>query len=413
VLASVSADTALNPASNAKLFTAAAALAKLGPDYRWTTSIHGRVENGVAQRLVLRGHGDPSLQSRDLAALARELVALGLKRVTGEILVDQSRFDARFVPPGFEQQPNEWAAFRAPVSAVAVDRNSIALHVAPGRAGAPARTWADPPGFVELVGNVTTAAKGRGDRVRIALRPERGRLRVELGGEIAEGAPRAEHRRRVDDPRRFAGYVLAYYLGREGVELQGAVGEGGADERALLVSHVSAPLSSMLQELGKRSDNFYAEMIMKTLGAEAGGGPGTSARGASAVSDWLRVAGALDAGTRVVNGSGLFDANRASATSFVRALSAAYRDPAISSEFVAQLAIGGVDGTLRSRFRSERQTRAIRAKTGTLARNVALSGYVLARARSPVAFSILVSELGAKQTELRERMDRVVLSAAR
>ena len=124
--------------------------------------------------------------------------------------------------------------------------------------------------------------------------------------------------------------------------------------------------------------------------------------------------GGLEASTRIVNGSGLFDANRASAGSIARALSAAYRDPAISSEFVAQLAIGGVDGTLRSRFRSQRTARSVRAKTGTLAKSLALSGYVLAPARPPLAFAILVNGVGASdQAELRQRVDKLVDSAAR
>jgi serine-type D-Ala-D-Ala carboxypeptidase/endopeptidase (penicillin-binding protein 4) len=414
VLASSGAELSLNPASNAKLFTIAAALVRLGPEYRFATSVHGRIEDGVAARLVLRGHGDPSLGSAELAALARELAQLGLRRVDGGILVDQSRFDDRFVPPAFEQQPNEWAAFRSPVCAVAVDRNAATLHVVPARRGQPARAWIEPPGLVELSGRIETSPPGKGQRVTLSLRPHAGKLRARIGGSIAEGLPRSEFRRRVDDPRVMAGHVLAHFLEQEGIALSGGVSEGGANERALLARHLSEPLVSMLHELGKRSDNFYAEMLLKALGAEASGGVGTSAAGASAIGDWLKSAGALEPDTRIVNGSGLFDANRASAGSIGRALAHAMGDPRIGAELLSSLAIGGTDGTLRARFRSHKPSRAIRAKTGSLARVVALSGYVLAPSRPPIAFSIIVNDVVQQHhAELRRRIDRVAETAAR
>jgi D-alanyl-D-alanine carboxypeptidase/D-alanyl-D-alanine-endopeptidase (penicillin-binding protein 4) len=408
VLASANPELALNPASNAKIFTAATALARLGPGYRFTTSVHGRIEGGVAAELVLRGHGDPSLRSADLAALARELAALGLRKVAGDLLVDQSRFDDRFVPPAFDQQPNEWAAFRAPVSAVAVDRNAVTIHVLAGKAGEPARAWAEPPGAVELDNRALTGPRGAGRKLELTLRAKEGKLVAVLGGKLAEGLPRVELQRRVDDPRLLAGRVLAHFLRREGVELGGNVASGGSGEREVLVTHVSQPLSSLLHELGKRSDNYYAEMILKAIGAESATGPATSAAGAGAVGDWLRAAGALEPSTRIVNGSGLFDANRASASTLARALAAGYRDPSIASELVAQLAIGGVDGTLRSRFQRQASSRAVRAKTGTLARVVALSGYVLSPSRAPIAFAMVVEAKAADQPGARRRMDELV-----
>src|SRR5690606_11846168 len=101
-----------------------------------------------------------------------------------------------------------------------------------------------------------TAPAGRGDRVRVALKPLAGKLRVEVGGELAEGAPRVVRRRRVDDPTLMPGWVLAHFLAREGVTLTGSVRAGGANARSELASHVSAPLSALVGELCKQSDNF-------------------------------------------------------------------------------------------------------------------------------------------------------------
>jgi len=118
---------ALNPASNMKILTAAVVLDRLGPGYRFSTGLYGSERGTTVPKLVLRGHGDPSFGSDDLWRLARALQSRGTKRV-GEILVDQSRFDDQFVPPGFEQQPGEWAAFRAPVSAIALERNAVTMN---------------------------------------------------------------------------------------------------------------------------------------------------------------------------------------------------------------------------------------------------------------------------------------------
>jgi D-alanyl-D-alanine carboxypeptidase/D-alanyl-D-alanine-endopeptidase (penicillin-binding protein 4) len=404
LIASHDATLVLNPASNQKIVTAAAALARLGPDFRFRTGLYGRFEGGHVPRLVLRSDGDPSLELEDLWRLSRTLAGMGLKRVDA-VYVDQSRFDAQFVPPGFEQQPNEWAAFRAPVSAVALERNTITLNVVASRAGDRATAWFDSGGFIVADGRIETRRPGSGQDVRLALRPEGGRLSVRLSGHVSEGLPRLRLVRRVDDPRLYAGYVLADLLRSLGVEVADRVGAGGEDERRSLVFAESLPLAILLHQLGKHSDNFYAEMIFKALDRE---GPANSADSSRLVQGFLREIGVLERGTRVVNGSGLFDTNRVSAGSLARLLRYVWRDPALRADFVAQLAIGGVDGTLRGRFRRHRQRRNVRAKTGTLRDVDALSGYVLSPPeREPLAFSFIVQGV-TKHAEARRKMDAIV-----
>ena len=123
-IGALSADVPENPASNAKLVTAGAALSKLGGNFVFTSGLYGSIVDGRVANLVLRSDGDPSLTSADLTLLASGLRQRGVREV-GDVWVDQSAFDEQYVPPAFEQQPEEWAAFRAPVSAVAVDRNSV------------------------------------------------------------------------------------------------------------------------------------------------------------------------------------------------------------------------------------------------------------------------------------------------
>jgi len=125
--------------------------------------------------------------------------------------------------------------------------------------------------------------------------------------------------------------------------------------------------------------------------------------------DHLEKIGALDPGVEIKNGSGLFDANRATAHELATLLRWAYREPSIQPEMLAQLSIGGVDGTLRGRFKSQHDRRAVRAKTGTLDDSVALSGYVLAPpGKSPVAFSILIHNCKGRVGVARGFADKIV-----
>jgi D-alanyl-D-alanine carboxypeptidase/D-alanyl-D-alanine-endopeptidase (penicillin-binding protein 4) len=404
----------LNPASNAKLFTAAAALAQLHGNYRFDTGLYGEVKGTSATKLVLRGQGDPSLETRDLWDLVQGLKEQGVRRVEGDILVDQHFFDETYVPPAFEQQPNEWASFRAPVSALALNGNTVTMTVRPTAADSPASVTFDPPGFVDVDGVVKTSAEGHPENVRLELAANGYRLVAHVAGTIPERERAMSFVRRVDNPTLLAGYALRALLVASGVTVAGDVKPGGEQVKTPLALHRSRPLSSILYELGKWSDNFYAEMVLKTLGAEQKGRPGKSAEGADLVARYLRDIGALEDGTVIKNGSGLYDADRVTALSTVKLLRAAYRDPAIGSEYMAQLAIGGVDGTLHKRFRELRDKRVVRAKTGTLEATVALSGYVLAPpGRSPIAFSIIVNDVAGKVSGARAAVDTCTEAIAR
>lgn len=402
----------VNPASNTKVLTAAAVLDKMGPDYRFTTGLFGQLKDGTVAQLVLRGDGDPSLETDELFELANALRQQGVRRVDG-VLVDQSHFDDAFVPPAFSQQPNEWAPFRAPISAVSLERNAVTLNVVPGRAGSPATSWFDPPGFVEVHGSIETRPAGAGDGAKLTLAPKGSKLEATLAGFVGEGAPRLRFGKRVDDPRLFPGYVLAEVLREMGIEVRGTVAAGGEKAHARLTYVESAPLAVLVRELGKNSDNFYAETLLKALGGFLHGAPAHTADGASGIVEWLGTIGALETGTRLVNGSGLFDANRVSARTLAAVLRHAYGSARIGPDFVAQLAVGGVDGTLRSRFPKERDQRIVRAKTGTLDDVVALSGYVLAPpGKSPVAFSFIVEGVTGRHAEARDHIDRCVETIA-
>jgi D-alanyl-D-alanine carboxypeptidase/D-alanyl-D-alanine-endopeptidase (penicillin-binding protein 4) len=410
VLAAVNEHTAMNPASNAKLYTAAAALATLRGDHRYETTLSGRVEgSAVTGPLVLRGYGDPSLATGDLWELVQGVKEFGVTHVEGDVLVDQEFYDDQTTPPAFDQQPNEWASFRAPVSAVALDENCITMTVRPSSPGNPAHVAFEPPGFVDFDGSVRTAAPGGADTVELTLSGNGSRMKATVNGAISGDSRLVRFTRRAEDPRLLPGFALAAMLERADVKVSGTVKLGTRPPGHLIAKHASAPLSSLLYSLGKQSDNFYAEMIFKSLAGEGHGRPAHSTDSGEIVGRFLDRIGASDPGVVMKNGSGLFDADRVSAAGTVQLLRWAWRDPAIQPEYVAQLSVGGVDGTLRKRFRTDSMRRRVRAKTGTLDDVIALSGYVLrSDGHGPIAFSIFFNHVSGKQDGARHAADRLV-----
>ncbi len=414
VLAQSGEHTVLNPASNAKLYTAAAALAILHGSHRYQTTLSGTIKGGGVTGLTLRGHGDPSLKSDDLWAMVQELKLRGARRVDGDIYVDQKFFDEMTTPPAFEQQPNEWASFRAPVSAVALNGNTVTLTVRPTSAGSPAIVGFEPPGFVDVDGTVKTGEEGA-DSVGLALSPNGKRLAAKLSGAVGADSKLVRYTRRVDDPQLLAGYALKAILEDNGLKVGGDVklGAGPKPDReaggGVLARHESEPLSVLLYALGKNSDNFYAEMIFKSLAAEAKTRPGKSGDAADIVMKLMEKNDLGDAGFVVKNGSGLFDSNRTTAWSMAKLLRWAWQEPRLKNEFVAQLAIGGVDGTLHKRFRERRANRAIRAKTGTLDDAIALSGYVLGPGgKNTIAYAIMFNKVSGHAAAARHAADKLV-----
>jgi serine-type D-Ala-D-Ala carboxypeptidase/endopeptidase (penicillin-binding protein 4) len=407
-IASFLADAPLNPASNQKLVTAAVALRHLGGRYAFTTGLYGQIVAGRVDELVLRSQGDPSLTRGDLEAFAKALAEKGV-RAAGDVSVDQSAFDDQFVPPGFDQQPDEWAAFRAPVSAVSLERNSVLVSIAPGALGAPAKVSFEPQGFVDIDGRIKTSPRAARQAAHVGLAASGQRLVAKISGSVPEGSEPIRYRQRVDDPRLLAGYALKNALAAAGIAVSGSVRNGGAAQKNELVSRKSRPLAELLPELGKASDNFYAETLLKVVALEARGRPASSTAGAEVATAWLREIGAFDKEVRVGNGSGLFDANRLTARSLARLLVSCERNSDLSAPFLGHLAIGGVDGTLRGRFSKLAQRRAVLAKTGTLRDVVTLSGYVMDPDRTrPVAFSLLLNGIPGRAAAGRQRIDRIV-----
>jgi D-alanyl-D-alanine carboxypeptidase/D-alanyl-D-alanine-endopeptidase (penicillin-binding protein 4) len=405
----------LNPASNMKVVTAAVALRELGPDFRMLTTLQGKqVGDAIVGGLYLRGTGDPELRSADLTQLAQELASRGVRKID-EVWVDGSYFDDQVLPPGFEQQPDEVAPFRAAVAAVAANASAYTLNVRPGAApGEPVVVDTDAPGHFELDNGLTTSAGGV-PSVVVIQRTNADKLALRLRGEVPAGVGRLSYRRRVESPLHYAGYVLVEALRAYKIQVPRRIGLRVAPPGApLLASHSSRPLGQLEYAMGKDSDNFTAEMVLKVLGAEREHRPGRSADGAAVALRALKLMDIPVSKLSMVNGSGLFTGNLLAASHLTRLLAVMYADPKVRSEFIAQLATGGVDGTLAQRFAGLPFPGAVRAKTGTLDSVIALSGYVLGPVPGrDLAFSYIANGVQGKHQAARELADAIAVQLGR
>ncbi len=390
-------DLALNPASNVKLVTTAAALGLLGPAHRYSTRLYHDREAlagaTITGDVYLRGGGDPALVTEDLWAMAADLRARGIQKITGGVVVDGSRFDRDELPPGFDQK-EELAAYRAPSGATSVNFNTFEVRVRPGAAAdnAAFASILPPVATLVLVNEAKTSA-GERDRLSVAIEVEKKITTVTLRGTIGVGAGSQSYRYPVSEPSRHAGEVLAYVLKQNGIRLGRAKPKLGAvpTDATLLGVHHSEPLSVLIRSVNKHSNNFMAEQILKGLASP--GAPATFAGALVRVQEFLDEIGVANEGMRLGNGSGLYDTNRISAGQFATMLTAVHNDYRMSADYVASLAIMGVDGTTRSRLEHSDRRGFVRAKTGTLDGIYCLSGYAGAPNRAPIAFSILFNGL--------------------
>lgn len=410
------ADKALNPASNAKIVTAAAALKILGPEYKFQTELYGKPSSrNVQGALYLKGYADPSLKTADLWALAKELKADGVRRISGGIIVDDSYFDEDNLPFAYSDQPNEDNKFRTPVGAVSINHNALGIQIRPGTtAMAKANVNMDPPGYAIVANDSLTTVTGAYNP-KISATGHEDRTKVRVWGQIPLSSGAAWYYRRIDNPSLFTGYALKGVLKELGISVGGDVKTGSIPSGTPLIArHSSQALSSVLWDTGKMSNNFVTEMILKTIGAQTTSGPSTWEASTSAVKKLLSKWGLAKGSYKYRNGSGLFSANEFSADHFCQVLRNAYLDATIRPEFLAQLATGGADGTIRSRYHAKFAKRYVRAKTGTLESVSALSGYVFdIKGQRPIAFSILVNNASGYVAAARKYQEEIVTAIAK
>jgi D-alanyl-D-alanine carboxypeptidase/D-alanyl-D-alanine-endopeptidase (penicillin-binding protein 4) len=403
-------DALLNPASNVKLVTSAAALSRLGPDFRFDTEFYVDAGPGpeAARTLYVKGKGDPSLVTERLWAIAGDLYHLGIRRV-GDVVVDDTYFDRERQGPGFDQESGD-KSYLAPAGAASLNWNTVAVHVGPGdRRGGKARVELEPASdLFDLDVRATTVAPGGRRRLVVSSVAAGARQRIVVEGRIPQGTRLQTVWRRIDDPSVYLGHTLRRLLELRGVKFAGKVRAGAVPATARLV-HVaqSESLGEIVRRLNKTSNNFVAEQILKTLGAQAKGVPGTWPKGVEAVEDFLAEVGVPRGAYVMKNGSGLNDTNRFSARQIVTLLRSMWGRFPVHAEYVVSLPVAGRDGTIRWRMEGTEAEGRLRAKTGTLENATSLSGYVETAGHRVLAFAILVNDFPGRASGVVRSVDAV------
>lgn len=428
VLFEENANKLLRPASNMKLYTVAAALDRLSPEYRFVTSVYASAKpdaDGVVKGdLIIYGRGDPSVAARfnngdyfkGLNDLAERIAAAGVKKVKGDLVGDESYFTGPRYGSGWEWEDLQWW-YGAEVSALTVDDNALDLSVKPApEVGRPAVITTGPPDPLLRISNrVTTTAKG--SRRDLTVDRDLGQNTMTISGGIALDDKGYTAGVGISDPAQLFVYLLRDALARKGVTVNGKsrtvdARSGGSivpkGSLALinlttsipapleLTTLQSPPLSLIAAQTLKPSQNLYTELILRTLGTMVSPETSTTTSstsegaGLETVKNFLKEAGLNPNSLVLSDGSGLSRNDMVTAEATLQLLTYMHRHR-YASVFRDALPIAGVDGTLRNRFKGTLAENNLRAKTGSLSSAASLSGYVTTAAGENLVFSIMVN----------------------
>jgi len=435
---------AFAPASNAKLFTTATALAVFSPDAHFQTKVVARggidADGTLHGDIVIEGAGDPSLSGRSwpyagkterpnpplqpLEDLADQIAkAGGVRKVAGKVVGDDTFFPLERYGTGWAWDDLQWD-YGAPVSALTVNDNNVYLDLTPGaKPGDPvAVAWNPPVPYYAIENSATTGPAA--PKPEIGLDRPPGSKTVRLYGTIPVTSKGVHLALAIEDPAEFAALAFRQMLIARGIAVAGPAAAqhrlptdtaefldesklplpallsgaklplpaptvSSAQER-LLAAHLSPPLVQDLTVINKVSQNLHAELTLRDLG-KAVLGDGSIASGARVVRQFLVGAGIDPGDFLFYDGSGLSPQDYITPRAATALLAYAARQP-WGEAFRQTLPIAGVDGSLAARYAQAPFKGKFFAKTGTLSEVNALSGYLVARSGRTVAVSILCNE---------------------
>ncbi len=429
-------DKSMMPASNAKLYTTAAALDQLGPDFQYETTLYsdGQIEAGVLNgNLIVRGSGDPTIGDRysdeDPTLIfrnwARALKDLGIKQIAGDIIGDDDLFDDLSLGYGWSWDDEPYY-YSAEISALTFYDNSIRFIIEGQQEGMPAKLRWDPfnTSYVDVVNRSMTVHPDSSDDIDYAR--QRNFNTIEAISEIYPAEIDTSYIT-VSNPTAYFTHVLREVLIQEGIVVMGRhvdVDElsikPSKKELNVLLSHRSPPLSEMIVILNKESQNLYAELLLRTLGIhipvpDLEHDDSSAERGLKVANETYGRALVDTSRIKLLDGSGLSRMNLVTAdmTANLLAYMWDHKDTSVQQAYYDSMPIGGVDGTLEDRFRRSPTYRNVRAKTGTLTGASALSGYVSSAAGTPLLFVIMCNNYTVKTSAVRRTQNALVTLLAR
>lgn len=414
--------TRLVPASNLKLLTTAAAMDVLGPQYRFATQL---LSSGVQQgerlsgNLYLRGLGDPTLQFADYQALAAQLASKGIRQVQGDLVFDDTWFDAERLGVDWSHD-DESTYYGAQISALTVSPNAdfdagtvLVTAKAPVRTGQPVAVTIFPPTDYLQLSN--RAISGPGNTYGINRR--HGTNLLQLSGAVAPGK-QSRQLVSVWEPTQLVANLFEQALAQQGITVLGRRVIGGASPAtaSVLAEHQSAPLQALITPLLKLSNNNMSEALLKAMGRKTANS-GTAAAGALAVAGFLKRQGLDTATFSQVDGSGLSRRNLVSSQTLTDLLLAASKQPWFDAWYNALPIAGNTDrmtgGSLRYRLRDTQAQNNLHAKTGSMGGVSSLSGYISDAGGRKLVFSMLTNNYVVAGAQVKALEDRVAVALAR
>jgi len=390
------------PASNVKLFTGAAALATLGPGFRYRTEVFGsgQVEPDGTLRghLLVRADGDPTTSGRfyddprdRFAAWADSLRAHGITRIVGNVVAVEDGLDDQTIGAGWGMYPQS-ATYAAEFSGMMFNESAVQVAVHPGEPGDTAIVRLHPAtGYVDVMNRTRTVSADASGSLRVTWHGPGAALLVE--GAIPAGAEPDRRNVGLPDPTAYYVTTLRETLVERGIRIDGASLTAADDadlaNARLVFSYASPPLGEIVTAMMKPSQNQLAEVILKTVGREMRG-EGSAAAGVAVVDSLFRDWGLPAERLVMRDGSGLSRYNLVAPILTV-ALLHRMREVPIPGEWEESLPIAGVDGTLRNRMGGTAAEGRVRAKTGTLSTVRSLSGYLTTASGEEIVFSTMIN----------------------
>ncbi|MFY0682917.1 MAG: D-alanyl-D-alanine carboxypeptidase/D-alanyl-D-alanine-endopeptidase [Balneola sp.] len=404
-------DKLIIPASNQKLYTLATALDRLGSDYVYYTNIYGNgnvVDSVYYGDIIIRGVGDPSisgfLYSEDrysvFEKLTKQLRANGINKIEGSLIANVGYFDDRKFPIGWDWYDMSFY-YGVEIAPLSFNNNAVDLVVdAQGKiGGTPTINWfPENTSYVTFINEqkIVEANKKYDEEYRKGL----GLNSIYLGSKLPQGY-KEEESLAISNAERYFLISFDTYLNNNGIrtnskfELQENDIPDYWTYYDVLASHSSKPLSELVKWANKESDNFYTEMIVKTLAAEEQGIPGTFENGIKEVRNFLGEQGLDTTLVKMNDGSGLAMGNYTTTGNISKLLySMKFHEESVV--FYNSLPIAGIDGSIGHRFKGTELYNNVRAKTGYVGGVRTLSGYMTTSSGKKITFSLATNHFAGK-----------------
>jgi D-alanyl-D-alanine carboxypeptidase/D-alanyl-D-alanine-endopeptidase (penicillin-binding protein 4) len=405
-----------HPASNTKIITTSTALKRLGPDHVFQTILYVD-SNAVSQETVngniyLKGFGDPDLTTSDLEMMIMELKKENIREISGDIIFDDFFFDSLYLGAGWMwDDASAWEY--APIHALSVNDNCVIIEVNPAKkAGDTLLVQMKPQTAYMQIENQGLTVDSMDTLLIRSFSVERQWLdsknKINITGGLAFDASTEEYEIDVIDGAYYTATLFSELLVKHKIGFSGEIHRKKVPQKAqILVKHSSKPLSLVVYNINKISDNLAAEMVLKTLAAKQKGLPGTAEKGISVIYEYLNELGIDSTTYHLVDGSGVSRYNVVTPHIMIQLLKGIDQDFNIQAEFVASLPLAGADGTLKNRMKNTPAFKKLRAKTGSLKGVRALSGYTTTGDGEKLVFSIMIEHFLTKSSNITKIQDKI------